>query len=227
MVPPLMASSSPGPWLEIWVVYYFMYSDKFLYYFMYWHLAGAMVRVSTTGRAHMRRQVPECGWATHRCHEHPGTYGTSQVVFGHAGGVTAPEVIPIHRVHAIHWAHLLVADKAIYNSHSGGDMQTEQGHIEQAIVRGNVVSIVVWSTVLFAECVSRIPGLTPGCPEISCQHLFLRDLGRISNASPSTSQLCLPAPCGHSFLFAASGRRLSLYHGPYLGVDRRTPHHVH
>ena len=126
-------------------------------------------------------------------------------------------------MHAIHWAHLLVADKANYNSHSGGDMQTEQGHIEQAIVRGNVVSIVVWSTVLSAECVSRTPGLTPGCPEISCQHLFLRDLGRISNASPSTSQLCLPAPCGHSFLLAASGRQLSLYHGPYLGVDRRTP----
>ena len=110
-----------------WVVYCFMYWDLMVYYFMYWHLAWRSLLRSTTARAHLPRQVPECGWATHSVHEPHRRHGSSLVVFGDAGGVTPPEVISIHRAasHPLGPLHgpMWRTEVPIYNSHNGEGMQ--------------------------------------------------------------------------------------------------------
>ena len=118
-----------------WVVYCFMYWDLMVYYFMYWHSVWRSLLRSTTARAHLPRQVPECGWATHSAHEPHRRHGSSLVVFGDAGGVTPPEVISIHRAasHPLGPSHgpMWRTEVPIYNSHNGEGMQTEQGHLQR------------------------------------------------------------------------------------------------
>ena len=138
-----------------WVVYCFMYWDLMVYYFMYWRSMWRASLRSTAARAHLPRQVPECGWATHSVHKPHRHHGSSQVVFGDAGGVTPPEVIPIHRVLPIHWGHCTAqcgGQRFPFTTAITARACRQDRAIYNTTIREHAFSTVVLPTALFAEC---------------------------------------------------------------------------
>ena len=187
---------------------------------------------STAARAHLPRQVPECGWATHSVHKPHRHHGSSQVVFGDAGGVTPPEVIPIHRAasHPLGPLHgpMWRTEVPIYNSHNGEGMQTRQGHLQRHIREHCVFQLVsVNATVRGVHSANP-----PAAPEIPLQHAFLRDMRKISGAQLQILALLSASPLARTPSVTDTVRRALclgpiFHHGPYLGIDRRTPYFGH
>ena len=172
---------------------------------MYWRSMWRASLRSTAARAHLPRQVPECGWATQSVHEPHRHRGSSQVVFGDAGGVTPPEVIAIHRAasHPLGPLHgpMWRTEVPIYNSHNGEGMQTEQGHLQHHNPRACILHCG------FANgSVRGVLSVNLGAaPEIPFPHAFLRDMRRNFPAQPSIQPVLSaspwpPAPCGQSSL---------------------------